>query len=421
MHPPGLRRNCVPWPNGGVMPHSKSNTLAPSGNLLDTVADAWASFKGRCLDWADEQTTQNSFRRWAAGFWLTRPFVRRRAAELFDVVAGFVYTQVLLACVRLDLFERLATDGPQTAQALALRCAVPPRSMQRLLDAAVSLRLLRVRGAKRSSESVRYGLGALGAPMVGNGALAAMVEHHAALYADLRDPVALLRSEGAGSAMAAYWPYAAYPKAEDLSLRTVAEYSALMTASQPMVIEEVLDAYPLHKHQCLLDVGGGEGRFVAAVAESAPGLKLVLFDLPLVAALARTRLSNLGLEGRVHTVGGSFFDDPLPHGADIVSLVRVLFDHDDAHVLSILRATRAALPVGGTLLVAEPMAQAAGAQAMGDAYFGFYLLAMGKGQPRSAAALTALLQQAGFGDVRRLRTKLPLQTGVLVATAQAQA
>jgi demethylspheroidene O-methyltransferase len=174
----------------------------------------------------------------------------------------------------------------------------------------------------------------------------------------------------------------------------------------------------LHQHQCLLDVGGGEGRFVAAVAERAPALKLMLFDLPLVTALARSRLANLGLEGRVHTVGGSFFDDPLPRGADIVSLVRVLFDHDDAHVLTILRAAHAALPTGGTLLVAEPMAQAAGAQAMGDAYFGFYLLAMGKGQPRSAAALTALLQEAGFTDVRRLRTKLPLQAGVLVARAE---
>jgi demethylspheroidene O-methyltransferase len=54
---------------------------------------------------------------WAAGFWLTRPLVRRRAGELFDLVAGFVYSQVLLACVRLDLFNHLA-DGPDTASRL---------------------------------------------------------------------------------------------------------------------------------------------------------------------------------------------------------------------------------------------------------------------------------------------------------------
>jgi demethylspheroidene O-methyltransferase len=389
------------------MPHTDSTTLAASNG-------GWAlpsAVKGAWQDWVDRRTTQHSFRRWASGFWLTRPFVRRRAGELFDLVAGFVYTQVLLACVRLDLFERLAADGPQTTQALALRCGLPPRSMQRLLDAAVSVRLLRPRSGGR------YGLGALGAPMVGNTALAAMVEHHAALYADLRDPVALLKNEGAGTAMAAYWPYASYPKADELPARAVAEYSALMTASQPMVIEEVLDAYSLQRHRCLLDMGGGEGRFVAAVAQRAPALQLMLFDLPPVAELARARLQGLGLTAKVQVHGGSFFDGALPQGADIVSLVRVLFDHDDAHALAILRAARSALPVGGTLLVAEPMAQAAGAQAMGDAYFGFYLLAMGKGQPRSAAALTALVQQAGFAGVRRLATRLPLQAGVLVATA----
>lgn len=379
------------------------------------------SLHDRFLDWVQRTVGRPGFRRWAAGFWLTRPLVRRRAGALFDLVAGFVYTQVLLACVRLDVFNSLAASGPETAATLATRHGLPPRSMQRLLDAAVSLRLLATRRAGR------YGLGPLGAPMVGNVALAAMVEHHAALYADLRDPVALLREEGAGSAMSAYWPYAthtaSYPQAADLPARAVAEYSALMTASQPMVIEEVLDAYPLQRHRVLLDVGGGEGRFVAAAAQHAPALQCHLFDLPPVAALARQRLAGLGLTAgaspRVQVHGGSFFDDALPTGADIVTLVRVLFDHDDVHALAILRAARAALPVGGTLLVAEPMAQAEGARAMADAYFGFYLLAMGRGQPRSAAALQALLQQAGFTGVRALRTRLPLQCGVLVAKAAA--
>jgi demethylspheroidene O-methyltransferase len=97
--------------------------------------------------------------------------------------------------------------------------------------------------------------------------------------------------------------------------------------------------------------------------------------------------------------------------------VRVIHDHDDAAALAILRAARAALPAGGTLLLAEPMAGTAGAEAMGAAYFGFYLLAMGSGRPRDVAALTALLEAAGFVAVRRRRTATPLLTGVLVARA----
>ncbi len=403
--------------------HAMSGRSDPGDGELLTwprTADepAGSGWLDRLRDRIDRLTGRPGFRRWAAGFWFTRPLVRRRAGQLFDLVAGFVYTQVLLACVRLDLFNQLAA-GPDTAARLAQRHGLPLRSMQRLLDAAVALRLLRRRGG------TRYGLGALGAPMVGNGALAAMVEHHATLYADLRDPVALLRDEGAGSAMAAYWPYASYPERQGrdepvLPARAVAEYSALMTASQPMVIEELLDAYPLSRHRCLLDVGGGEGRFVAAALAQSPKLRAMLFDLPPVADLARARLSGTGLAGRVSVHGGSFFDDALPTGADVATLVRVLFDHDDEHALAILRAVARALPPGGTVLVAEPMADAPGAHAMGDAYFGFYLLAMGRGRPRRAETLRALLQQAGFADVRALRTRLPLQAGVLVARVDAR-
>lgn len=394
-------------------PHDGDRLRWPAPASEGEAPEGW---RERWRGFVERLVVRPGFRRWASGFWLTRPLVRRRAGELFDLVAGFVYSQVLLACVRLDLFNHLAS-GPDTAARLAQRHGLPLRSTQRLLDAAVSLRLMRRCGGGR------YGLGALGAPMVANGALAAMVEHHATLYADLRDPVALLRDEGAGSAMAAYWPYASYPERQGrddsgapvLPARAVAEYSALMTASQPMVIEELLDAYPLVRHRVLLDVGGGEGRFVGAALAAAPRLRALLFDLPPVAELARTRLAQQGLGGRVTVHGGSFFDDALPTGADVATLVRVLFDHDDAHALAILQAVARALPPGGTLLVAEPMADAPGAHAMGDAYFGFYLLAMGRGQPRRAEALAALVRQAGFVDVRPLRTRVPLQAGVLVA------
>ncbi|MBC7939053.1 MAG: methyltransferase domain-containing protein, partial [Chitinophagaceae bacterium] len=262
----------------------------------------------------------------------------------------------------------------------------------------------------------------LGAPMVGNTAVAAMVEHHAALYADLADPVALLRREGR-PAMAGYWPYAAAPTASagdgpsaaSLSPERVAEYSALMSASQPLITREVLGAYRFDRHRVLLDVGGGEGSFIAAVARQAPDLRLMLFDLPAVAERARQRLTSAGLAARTSIHGGDFFNDELPRGADIVSLVRVAFDHSDDKVLRLLKAVRRALPDTGTVLLAEPLSKVPGVEAMGDAYFGFYLLAMGRGRPRSAAQLSALLQSAGFAPAMTVPTHMPLQTGLLVA------
>jgi demethylspheroidene O-methyltransferase len=62
------------------------------------------------------------------------------------------------------------------------------------------------------------------------------------------------------------------------------------------------------------------------------------------------------------------------------------------------------------------MAEVRGAERLG-AYFGMYLQAMGSGRSRSAAQLGALLEQAGFDQVRELRTAVPLQAGLLVARA----
>jgi demethylspheroidene O-methyltransferase len=266
----------------------------------------------------------------------------------------------------------------------------------------------------------RYGLGELGAPMVGNAAVAAMVQHHAALYADLADPVALLRAskdERCDNALARYWAYDEAQAPNVASAERVGTYSALMAASQPLVADEILDAYALHRHRCLLDVGGGDGRFLATVAQRVPSLSLMLFDLPAVAERAHTRFAQAGIGARASTFGGSFLTDALPTGADIASLVRVIHDHDDANAMVILRAVHKALSPGATLLLAEPMAGTPGAEAMGDAYFGFYLLAMGRGRPRRAEELTAMLNAAGFDAVRRVPTRMPLQTQLLVARA----
>jgi demethylspheroidene O-methyltransferase len=164
-----------------------------------------------------------------------------------------------------------------------------------------------------------------------------------------------------------------------------------------------------------MDVGGGEGAFVAAIASRHRGLSLTLVDLPAVAARADSKLANIA---SIRVVGADFRGESLPLGADVVTLVRVLHDHDDDVALALLRKIRDALPEGGTVLIGEPMADAASAETVGAAYFGFYFLAMGQGRARRADEIERLLAQAGFGKFRRHTTSLPLQVGVVSATVQ---
>jgi demethylspheroidene O-methyltransferase len=342
------------------------------------------------------------FRRLAARFPLTRRVARRETAALFDLCAGFVYAQVLSAFVRLGLVDLLAA-APLTPEEVARASGLATDRADRLLRAAAALRLAEQRGGGR------YGLGALGAALVGNDGVRAMIEHHALLYEDLADPLALLRGNEP-TRLSSYWAYGASDPAE------ADAYSRLMARSQAFVAGEVLDSLPLADCRSLVDVGGGVGAFVEAAARRHPRLALTLFDLPAVADLARDRLSASGLAHRVEVVGGSFLSDPIPAGRDVVTLVRVLHDHDDGPAVALLSAIRRSLSPGGRLVIAEPMAGTPGAEASGDAYFGFYLLAMRQGRPRRFAEIAAMARSAGFDTVREIATSTPLIVRIAVAT-----
>lgn len=356
--------------------------------MSETLKARWVSRRNAILG-------NPAFQRWAARFPLTRPLVRHHARALFSTVTGFVYTQTALATLQSGLLDRLA-EGPTTIADAAAATGLPAAAADRLLKAAASIDLAEAVGGGA------YMLGQAGVALKGNPGIAAMMAHHQLLYADLADPLALLRREGGGGALSGFWPYAEARDGE------VGGYSALMAASQPMVAEQVIDAYDFRRHRRLLDVGGGEGAFVAAVRKAAPALERAVFDLPDVVA----RIAD----PQVTRHGGSFLVDPLPAGFDCISLIRILHDHDDDAVLQILCAAKAALAPGGVLVIGEPMARDGKDARVGHAYFGFYLFAMGSGRARTVAEYRGILRAAGFSEIRERSTAIPLIASVVIAS-----
>jgi demethylspheroidene O-methyltransferase len=304
-------------------------------------------------------------------------------------------------------------QAPADLQQIAARVNMPAPVLQRLLLSAVSLGLLECRSQSR------FGLGPLGVPLATHDGIAAMIEHNHLLYADMQDPVGFLNNAWQGD-MAAYWPYAHDAQAATRAAQDkFSRYSDLMAASQGFVVEEILSSYFFDEHQCVLDVGAGKGRFACDMAAHAPHLKVKLFDLPPVLELAKNNVQQRGMSERMSFYPGSFLHDELPQGADLVTLVRVAHDHPDDVVKQLLQKIHAALPLGGVLLLAEPMAQTMSASQSGsaqaDAYFHFYLLAMGAGRLRTPEELMRLMAEAGFGQIEHLPNAMPIHAQLIVA------
>lgn len=363
------------------------------------TAQAPLAWRVRWTHWRNRVLGSPVFQEWAARLPIFASVSRRRAGAAFDLVAGFCYSQVLLAAVQTDLLD-LLNEGPCETGDIARATALSPDAATRLLRAAAALDL-----AEEIAPDL-WMLGQQGAALHSNAGALAMVRHHHLLYADLADPLALLRQDRREpTALSSYWHYDTETDGE-----TAGRYSALMAASQAMVAQQALAAYPFDRHRRLLDVGGGHGAFIKALAPACPALEFGIFDLPPVLAGATD------LPPRVARHPGSFFSDPLPQGYDCITLSRILHDHDDDLCLQILRAARAALAEGGRLVIAEPMAGAAGAKAMGDAYFGLYLWAMNAGRPRRAQEYGAMLREAGFASWQQKRTAMPVIASVIVSS-----
>ncbi|WP_108838736.1 methyltransferase [Tateyamaria sp. Alg231-49] len=335
--------------------------------------------------WAARLIASRKFQKWAAGFLPTRGIVRREGEALFDLLSGFCQSQILMALVQFDIPQMLLAR-PRMVDELAQLCDVPPARMVILMRAAEALALVK---QKRGG---RFVLARRGAALVGVPGLADMIKHHDILYRDLADSVAFFRGE-TKTELADFWPYVF---GGEMDADVAKTYSDLMAQSQELVAEDTLRALDFSKATTLLDVGGGSGAFLEKVGRAYPKLDLMLFDLPKVAPSAAPRFAAAGMMARAQIAEGSFVHDPIPTGADAISLVRVLYDHSDTMVAALLAKCHAALADDGLLYISEPMSGGDAPERAGDVYFALYTLAMQTGKARSIAEISALCTDAGF-------------------------
>lgn len=347
--------------------------------------------QGAWRGWAARLIARPGFQAWAARLPVIRRVACRDGEEIFDILQGFVASQVLSALIELGLLRHLLEAGPQSAARLAFRYDIPAHRMAHLLQAGAAIGLLKRR------KTGDYAIARKGAAILGVPGLDGMIAHNRELYADLAEPLSVLREEGE-TRLARFWPYV-LGGGDGIGPEVAEKYSALMADSQLLVARDTLTMLPLRGRVSVLDVGGGSGVFLGEVMRRNARATGMLFDLPQVMPAAEARLKAAGLSDRISLHPGSFRDGDLPRGADVICLIRVLYDHDDETVTALLRKVFEALPPGGRLIVSEPMSGGARPERAGDVYFAFYTMAMGTGQVRSAARIAEMCQAAGFADL----------------------
>ncbi len=318
---------------------------------------------------------------------------------LQQMIAGYVLSQSIYVVAKLGVADLVAHDAKTAAQLSELTGA-DPSSLYRFLRALASVAVL------TQDDEGRFGLGPLGRHLRSNiaGSLRAYAIHaNEECYQAWGRAVDVVRTGRPGFDQVYGQSFYDYMAEHADAGRTWNE-SMAETGRAWAVETGTVAAYDWSDSATVVDVGGGHGTLIAAILTHSPHLRGVLFDLPHVVDGARTELARAGLDARCQIVGGSFFERVPP--GDTVVLSRVLFNWGDQDCLTILRHCRAAIGVGGRVLVIEPVAADDNVADLKN-LIDLNVFVVCGGRTRTATQLNALFQKAGLELNRHLPTHGP--------------
>ena len=307
------------------------------------------------------------------------------ATGLLEVIRAFQPACIVTAAADLDVFTALG-DRSVTAATLAGRIHADPRATTILLDSLVALDLL-----DKQDDLYRVPVDVatlLSADAPGN--VLAAVRHQGNC---LRRWVQLARVVRSGR------PAERIPSVRGAEADGEAFIGA-MNDFTSAVAPDIVGRLGAVKFQRLLDIGGASGTWTIAFLRAVPDATAVLFDLPEVVPLARTRLTAAGLSDRVTLVAGDYNVDPLPAGADFAWLSAVAHQNARRQNQMLYVRIHDALVPGGTLVIRDLVMDGSRTVPPSGALFAVNMLVATEGGNSYAFdEFHEDLAEAGFADV----------------------
>lgn len=324
-------------------------------------------------------------------------------APVLALIDAFRSSKVMFVATSLGLFDSLQRQ-PSTAESLAAELQLQSEPVERLLDACVGLGLLSRQGDIYKNKPVASSYLCRGTPNTLAGYIVYSDKILFQLWAHLENSI---RRGGP------QWKAAFHVDGGifDHFFRTEEDMQAFLegmngfgTLSSPVVVA----AFDLSRFKKFVDLGGATGHLAIAACERYPGMNAILFDLPRVIDSVHRRVSLCSVSSRIEIIKGDFFDaEQLPH-ADLFALGRILHDWADEKVSLLLRAIYEHLPPGGGILLAEKLLNEEKTGPIAAQLQSLNMLVCTEGKERSLSEFRALLETAGFTDVRGSVTGAPL-------------
>lgn len=334
---------------------------------------------------------------------VTGPYQRRVLPVLF----GPIYFQALSAAVRMDLFTKLAKKRRLTLAEISSELSIQPKQARVLVDVLVALGLIkRCWRAKDGQPCFRNGwLTTQYLSTTSEYRVNAIVEwYHHIVYKPMFHFHEALRTgqnvglkEISGGGETLYERLVEHPELEKIFQDAMQQISHLANRS----LAEFVDLSDVKK---LIDVGGGNGSNIIALAKRHEHLQAMVFDSASVREIALNNIATHGLDKRLSALTGNCFSDPYPEDADCYLYCHFMDIWSEEQNRMLIEKTYAALPQDGKIMVFDIMQNDNGkgplTAAAGHPYF--LTLATGDGFIYSAGEYEQWIREAGFSQVWRV-------------------
>ena len=317
---------------------------------------------------------------------------------LFEMATAYWLSQAIYVAAKLGIAD-LLRDGPQSCVALAASSGADAPSLFRLMRALSSVGIFAHLGGDRFALSRLAECLQTEVP----GSLRAMVitigEIHYQACGNL------LHSVQSGSP--------AFNKVFGANLfdylqQNVDAADAFhqgMANVSSMLAYAVLMAYDFAAISSIVDVGGGQGKFLEKVLQFNPHITGTVLDTALTIERAKQCSGNDAWNRRCSYVTGDFFAS-VPQGADAYLLSGVIHDWDDRRAITILRNCRRAMTGKGRVLIVDMVVPDSDAMSFSKV-LDLNMLAMTGGRERTRTEFHAVLDAANFELTRITPTIAP--------------
>jgi hypothetical protein len=330
--------------------------------------------------------------------------IARRTAEnpsppaLFEMATAYWLSQAIYVAAKLGIAD-LLRDGPQSFVALAASTGSDAPSLFRLMRALSSVGIFSQLGKDC------FALSRLAASLQTEvpGSLRAMVitigEIHYQACGNLLHSVQTGSPAFNNVFQGSLFDYLRQNAA------AADAFNQGMTNVSSMLAYAVLMAYDFAGISSIVDVGGGQGKFLEKILQFNPHITGTVFDTASTIETAKQCRGNDAWSRRCSYLTGDFFTS-VPQGAGAYLLCGVIHDWDDRRAITILRNCRRAMAEKGRVLIVDMVVPDTDAMSFSK-LLDLNMLVMTGGRERTRAEFHAVLDAANYELTSIIPTMAP--------------